>query len=124
MRRDVVRIASLTRAAASLREGLEETLTVLSLGLTGALYRTLRCTNPIENLNGSTFNDSLRGNTGANTIWGGGSGNDTLNGGAGNDTLLLDYSRGEALPGSGVTFAGSTGLQPMIAPRKAPGVLT
>lgn len=39
-------------AAASLREGLEETLTVLSLGLTGALYRTLRCTNPIENLNG------------------------------------------------------------------------
>ena len=40
-------------AAASLREGLEETLTMQSLGLTtGALYRTLRCTNPIENLNG------------------------------------------------------------------------
>ena len=40
-------------AAASLREGLEETLTVQSLGITGALYRTLRTTNPIENLNGA-----------------------------------------------------------------------
>jgi transposase-like protein len=40
-------------AAASLREGLEETVTVQSLGITGALYRTLRTTNPIENLNGS-----------------------------------------------------------------------
>jgi transposase-like protein len=39
-------------AAASLREGLEETLTVQGLGITGALYRTLRSTNPIENLNG------------------------------------------------------------------------
>lgn len=40
-------------AAASLREGLEETLTLQRLGITGALYRTLRTTNPIENLNGS-----------------------------------------------------------------------
>lgn len=40
-------------AAASLKEGLEETLTAQSLGITGALYRTLRTTNPIENLNGS-----------------------------------------------------------------------
>jgi putative transposase len=40
-------------AAASLSEGLEETLTVQSLGIGGALYRTLRTTNPIENLNGS-----------------------------------------------------------------------
>jgi len=40
-------------AAASLREGLEETLTVQALGITGALQRTLRTTNPIENLNGS-----------------------------------------------------------------------
>jgi transposase-like protein len=40
-------------AAASLREGLQETLTVQELGITGALYRTLRTTNPIENLNGS-----------------------------------------------------------------------
>ena len=40
-------------AAASLREGLEETVTVQKLGITGALYRTLRTTNPIENLNGS-----------------------------------------------------------------------
>lgn len=40
-------------AAASLREGLEETLTVQALGVPGALYRTLRTTNPIENLNGS-----------------------------------------------------------------------
>jgi hypothetical protein len=34
-------------------EGLEETLTVQALGITGALYRTLRTTIPIENLNGS-----------------------------------------------------------------------
>jgi putative transposase len=40
-------------AAASLREGLEETLTAQALGITGALYRTLRTTNPIENLNSS-----------------------------------------------------------------------
>ncbi len=40
-------------AAASLREGMEETVTVLSLGLTGALQRTMRSTNPIESLNGS-----------------------------------------------------------------------
>ncbi|MGH7288936.1 MAG: transposase, partial [Myxococcota bacterium] len=40
-------------AAASLREGMEETLTLLTLGIEGALYRTLRSTNPIENLNGS-----------------------------------------------------------------------
>jgi putative transposase len=40
-------------AAASLREGLDETLTVQGLGITGALYRTLRTTNPIENLTGS-----------------------------------------------------------------------
>jgi putative transposase len=35
-------------AAASLREGLEETLTVIRLGLTGSLRRTLCSTNPIE----------------------------------------------------------------------------
>ena len=40
-------------AAASIREGLEETLTLQRLGISGALYRTLRTTNPIENLNGS-----------------------------------------------------------------------
>lgn len=39
-------------AAASVREGLDETLTVQELGITGALQRTLRSTNPIENLNG------------------------------------------------------------------------
>lgn len=40
-------------AASSLREGMAETLTVQRLGLTGGLYRTLRSTNLIENLNGS-----------------------------------------------------------------------
>jgi len=38
-------------AAASLREGLVETLTVSRLGLTGSLFLTLRSTNPIENIN-------------------------------------------------------------------------
>lgn len=40
-------------AAASVQEGLEETLTLQRLGVRGALYRTLRSTNTIENLNGS-----------------------------------------------------------------------
>jgi len=40
-------------AAGSVREGLEETLTLQRLGVEGALYRTLRTTNAIENLNGS-----------------------------------------------------------------------
>ena len=39
-------------AAASLKEGLEETLTVKRLGLDGFLERSLATTNPIENLNG------------------------------------------------------------------------
>jgi transposase-like protein len=41
-------------AAGSLREGLEETLTLQSLGIKigGTLWKTLRSTNPIENLNG------------------------------------------------------------------------
>ena len=38
-------------AAASLREGLDETLTVVGLGLPRALERSLATTNPIENLN-------------------------------------------------------------------------
>ena len=40
-------------AASSLREGLDETLTVTRLGLTGTLRRTFATTNPIENMNGS-----------------------------------------------------------------------
>ena len=57
-RKQLTRLASSLQAkhpgaAASLREGLEETLTVQGLNITGALYRTLRTTNPIENLNGS-----------------------------------------------------------------------
>ena len=38
-------------AAGSVREGLAETLTLQRLGVTGALYRKLRSTNAIENLN-------------------------------------------------------------------------
>ena len=37
-------------AAASLREGLEETLTLQRLGITGQLKRTLESTNPIESM--------------------------------------------------------------------------
>jgi transposase-like protein len=40
-------------AAASLREGLDETLTVMRLGLTGTLRRSFATTNAIENMNGS-----------------------------------------------------------------------
>lgn len=39
-------------AAASLREGLDETLTVLRFGLSPALLKTLSTTNPIENIQG------------------------------------------------------------------------
>jgi putative transposase len=38
-------------AAGSVREGLAETLTLQRLGISGALYRKLRTTNAIENLN-------------------------------------------------------------------------
>jgi transposase-like protein len=38
-------------AAGSVREGLSETLTLQRLGIAGALYRKLRTTNAIENLN-------------------------------------------------------------------------
>ena len=57
-RRQLMRLATSLQAkhpgaAASMRQGLEETLTLQELGITGALYRTLRTTNPLENLNGS-----------------------------------------------------------------------
>jgi transposase-like protein len=56
-KRQLDRLAqSLTRnhpgAASSLREGLEETLTLMGLGIDEALYRSFRTTHPIENLNG------------------------------------------------------------------------
>jgi transposase-like protein len=40
-------------AASSIEEGLEETLTLIALGVVGALLRTLATTNPIENLQGT-----------------------------------------------------------------------
>ena len=40
-------------AARSVLEGLEETLTVIALGVSASLSRTLRTTNPIENLQGA-----------------------------------------------------------------------
>ena len=47
-------------AAASLREGLAETLTLIELGLTGRLRLTLRTTNPIDNLFSSVRRVSKR----------------------------------------------------------------
>ena len=47
-------------AAAALREGLDETLTVKSLGLSGALERSLSTTNLIENLIGQVRTLSAR----------------------------------------------------------------
>ena len=38
-------------AATSVREGLDHTLTLQRLGITGTLYKKLRSTNAIENLN-------------------------------------------------------------------------
>ena len=39
--------------ASSIREGLEETLTLIALGVNGSLLRTLCSTNPIENIQGT-----------------------------------------------------------------------
>ncbi len=47
-------------AAASIREGLDETLTVQHLGLPPALARSLSTTNAIENLNGTIRHVSKR----------------------------------------------------------------
>lgn len=47
-------------AAASVREGLDETVTILDLNLKGSLVRTLCSTNPIENLQGSIKRVSRR----------------------------------------------------------------
>ena len=49
----------------------------------------------VENLTGSSFNDTLTGNAGANTIVGG-AGNDVLTGGAGNDTFVFDAALNSA----------------------------
>lgn len=54
-------------AAASLREGLDETLTLIGLGLPPALTRSLSTTNPIESMNGCTRATSRRVKT-----WNGG----------------------------------------------------
>jgi len=40
-------------ASASIDEGLDETLTVIALGVVGSLHQTLRSTNPIENMQGT-----------------------------------------------------------------------
>ena len=37
---------------------MEETLTIQRLGIQGALYLTLRSTNPIENMNGAVAHDT------------------------------------------------------------------
>jgi transposase-like protein len=49
-------------AAASIREGLDETLTLQGLGIDGTLYRKLRSTNAIENLNSgiSTYSRNVK----------------------------------------------------------------
>src|SRR5437867_8136974 len=39
--------------SASIEEGLDETLTVIALGIVGSLHQTLRSTNPIENMQGT-----------------------------------------------------------------------
>lgn len=47
-------------ATASLREGLDETLTVMGLGLSPSLERSFATTNPIENFNGGARHISRR----------------------------------------------------------------
>lgn len=64
-RRQLLRLANALEeqhpsAAASIREGLDDTLTLTELGVTGALHRTLRSTNPIENLQGAIQHTARR----------------------------------------------------------------
>ena len=78
---------------------------------------------PIENVNGSAFNDSLTGDTGSNELFGlggkdsllggsgddildGGTGNDSMTGGAGHDTFYVDSSTDKAVESA----AGGTDL--------------
>jgi uncharacterized delta-60 repeat protein len=58
----------------------------------------------IENLSGSTFNDSLTGNGGANVILGD-AGNDTIDGGGGNDFLRGGAGADLITGGSGIDTA-------------------
>jgi len=63
---------------------------VVNLGLTGAQNTGgagIDTLSNIENLNGSTYNDTLTGSAANNSLWGG-TGNDVLNGGLGNDVLV------------------------------------
>ena len=65
----------------------------------------------IENVTGSSFNDTITGDANANTL-NGGAGNDTLEGGIGADTLIGGAGTDTALYGNstvGVTVNLSTG---------------
>jgi VCBS repeat-containing protein len=66
-------------------QGTAVTASLLSGSATGGSIGTDTLVN-VENLSGSSANDTLTGDGGANQLWGN-SGNDTLAGGAGNDTL-------------------------------------
>jgi Ca2+-binding RTX toxin-like protein len=57
----------------------------------------------IENLLGSSFNDTLMGNAG-NNVLNGGSGNDGLSGGAGNDILIGGWGNDTLTGGVGVDY--------------------
>ena len=57
------------RAAASLREGMEETLTVTRLGITGKLKLTLQSTNPIESMISTSGSSTATSRTGARARW-------------------------------------------------------
>ena len=56
-------------AARSLREGLEETLTVHRLGVTGPLRRTLQTTNPLESIFATVREKAARVKHGATAAW-------------------------------------------------------
>jgi Ca2+-binding RTX toxin-like protein len=62
----------------------------------------------IENVSGTTYDDTLIGNSGDNWIWGEG-GNDNLQGGGGNDLVETDAGNSFMDGGSGVDTAGFRG---------------
>jgi len=104
-----------------LTTGASDTLAVVSLrsgsgyvGTTGLNYLTLR---GIENIIGSSTNDSIEGSNGRNRIDGGagndiingGPGNDVLIGGSGTDTLLYDMAPGAVTVNLALTGPQNTG---------------
>ena len=64
----------------------------------------------VENVQGTTFNDSITGNNANNYLWGGGGGIDTLFGLGGNDQLEAAFGSADGGDGNDLVIAGTKAL--------------